>query len=66
MTYSAPLRIKVKLVLFDRDSNFEEVKDIKEGEVFMGEVPLMTDDASFIINGTETVSYTHLTLPTKA
>ena len=32
LTYSAPLRIKVKLVLFDRDSNFEEVKDIKEGE----------------------------------
>ena len=60
LTYSAPLRIKVKLVLFDRDSNFKEVKDIKEGEVFMGEVPLMTDDASFVINGTERVVVSQL------
>ena len=60
LTYAAPLRIKVKLVLFDRDSNFKEVKDIKEGEVFMGEVPLMTDDASFIINGTERVVVSQL------
>ena len=55
LSYSAPLRIKVKLVLYDRETNFKEVKDIKEGEVFMGEVPLMTDDGSFIINGTERV-----------
>ena len=60
LSYSAPLRIKVKLVLFDRDSNFKDVKDIKEGEVFMGEVPLMTDDASFIINGTERVVVSQL------
>ncbi len=60
LSYSAPLRIKVKLVLFDRDSNFKEVKDIKEGEVFMGEVPLMTNDASFIINGTERVVVSQL------
>ena len=60
LSYSAPLRIKVKLVLFDRDSNFKEVKDIKEGEVFMGEVPLMTEDASFIINGTERVVVSQL------
>tara|TARA_Y100000768_G_scaffold212578_1_gene160183 strand:- start:1815 stop:5798 length:3984 start_codon:yes stop_codon:yes gene_type:complete len=60
LTYSAPLRIKVKLVLFDRDSGFKEIKDIKEGEVFMGEVPLMTDDASFIINGTERVVVSQL------
>ena len=60
LSYSAPLRIKVKLVLFDRDTNFKEVKDIKEGEVFMGEVPLMTDDASFIINGTERVVVSQL------
>tara|TARA_B100000963_G_scaffold359599_1_gene387358 strand:- start:1026 stop:5087 length:4062 start_codon:yes stop_codon:yes gene_type:complete len=60
LSYSAPLRIKVKLVLFDRDSNFKEVKDIKEGEVFMGEVPLMTDDASFVINGTERVVVSQL------
>jgi DNA-directed RNA polymerase subunit beta len=49
------LRIKVKLVLYDRETNFKEVKDIKEGEVFMGEVPLMTSDASFVVNGTERV-----------
>ena len=60
LSYSAPLRIKVKLVLYDRDSNFKEVKDIKEGEVFMGEVPLMTNDASFIINGTERVVVSQL------
>ena len=60
LSYSAPLRIKVKLVLFDRESNFKDVKDIKEGEVFMGEVPLMTDDASFIINGTERVVVSQL------
>ena len=60
LTYSAPLRIKVKLVLFDRETNFKEVKDIKEGEVFMGEIPLMTDDASFIINGTERVVVSQL------
>ena len=55
LSFAAPLRIKVKLVLFDRETNFEEVKDVKEGEVFMGDVPLMTDDGSFIINGTERV-----------
>ena len=60
LSYSAPLRIKVKLVLYDRESNFKEIKDIKEGEVFMGEVPLMTNDASFIINGTERVVVSQL------
>ena len=60
LSYSAPLRIKVKLVLYDRESNFKDVKDTKEGEVFMGEVPLMTNDASFIINGTERVVVSQL------
>ena len=55
LTYSAPLRITVRLVIYDRETNFEKVKDVKEGEVFMGEVPLMTNDGSFIINGTERV-----------
>ena len=49
------MRITVRLVIYDRDTNFEEVKDVKEGEVFMGEVPLMTDNGSFVINGTERV-----------
>ena len=60
LSYSAPLRIKVKLVLYDRESNFQNIKDTKEGEVFMGEVPLMTNDASFIINGTERVVVSQL------
>ena len=55
LSYSAPLRIVVRLVIYDRDTNFQEVKDVKEGEVFMGEVPLMTDNGSFVINGTERV-----------
>jgi len=55
LSYSAPLRIKVRLVIYDRDTNFQEVKDVKEGEVFMGEVPLMTENGSFVINGTERV-----------
>jgi DNA-directed RNA polymerase subunit beta len=55
LTYAAPLRITVRLVIYDRETNFEKVKDVKEGEVFMGDVPLMTDDGSFIINGTERV-----------
>jgi DNA-directed RNA polymerase subunit beta len=55
LSFSAPLRITVRLVIYDRETNFEEVKDVKEGEVFMGEVPLMTDNGSFVINGTERV-----------
>jgi DNA-directed RNA polymerase subunit beta len=55
LSFSAPLRIKVRLVIYDRDTNFENVKDVKEGEVFMGEVPLMTENGSFVINGTERV-----------
>ena len=60
LSYSAPLRIKVRLVIYDKESNFEEVKDVKEGEVFMGEVPLMTSTGSFIINGTERVVVSQL------
>ncbi|MDA9044479.1 DNA-directed RNA polymerase subunit beta [Gammaproteobacteria bacterium] len=60
LSYSVPLRIKVKLVIYDRETNFKEVKDIKEGEVFMGEVPLMTPDASFVVNGTERVVVSQL------
>ena len=60
LSYSAPLRIKVKLVIYDRETTFKEVKDIKEGEVFMGEVPLMTPDASFVVNGTERVVVSQL------
>jgi len=55
LSYSAPLRITVRLVIYDRETNFQDVKDVKEGEVFMGEVPLMTENGSFVINGTERV-----------
>ena len=55
LSYSVPLRITVRLVIYDRETNFQNVKDVKEGEVFMGEVPLMTENGSFVINGTERV-----------
>ena len=55
LSYSVPLRITVRLVIYDRETNFQDVKDVKEGEVFMGEVPLMTENGSFVINGTERV-----------
>ncbi|MBO9469415.1 DNA-directed RNA polymerase subunit beta [Endozoicomonas sp. G2_2] len=57
MIYSAPLRVTVRLIIYDKDSkaNPKPVKDIKEQEVYMGELPLMTDTGTFIINGTERV-----------
>jgi DNA-directed RNA polymerase subunit beta len=44
ITYAAPLRVKVRLVIYDRESSNKAVKDIKEQEVYMGEMPLMTDN----------------------
>ena len=57
MTYSAPLKVKLQLAVFevDEDTGAKSVKDIKEQEVYMGEIPLMTDNGTFIINGTERV-----------
>src|SRR5699024_107385 len=57
MIYSAPLRVTIRLVIYDKDSkaNPKPVKDIKEQEVYMGEMPLMTNTGTFIINGTERV-----------
>ncbi|MDT0636150.1 DNA-directed RNA polymerase subunit beta [Spectribacter hydrogenoxidans] len=57
LTYSAPLRVTVRLVIYDKESkaNPKPVKDIREQEVYMGELPLMTDTGTFIINGTERV-----------
>ncbi|MAA74393.1 MAG: DNA-directed RNA polymerase subunit beta [Salinisphaeraceae bacterium] len=57
LTFSAPLRVTVRLVIYDKDSKAKPkpVKDIKEQEVYMGEMPLMTDTGTFIINGTERV-----------
>ncbi len=60
VTYSAPLRVKVRLVIYDRESSNKAIKDIKEQEVYMGEMPLMTDNGTFVINGTERVIVSQL------
>ena len=55
-TYAASLRVKLRLVLYDKGAGgTRSVKDIKEQEVYMGEIPLMTDTGTFIVNGTERV-----------
>ena len=61
-TYAAPLRVLVRLVIYDKESpvNAKVVKDIREQEVFMGELPLMTDNGTFVINGTERVVVSQL------
>jgi len=60
ITYAAPLRVKVRLVIYDRDSSTKAVKDIKEQEVYMGEIPLMTENGTFVVNGTERVIVSQL------
>jgi len=60
VTYSAPLRVKLRLVLFDKEAAPGTVKDIKEQEVYMGEIPLMTQNGTFVINGTERVIVSQL------
>ncbi len=59
-TYAVPLRVRVRLVLVDKDSVHKTIKDIKEQDVYMGEIPLMTDHGTFIINGTERVIVSQL------
>ena len=60
VTYSKPLRVKLRLVIFDKDAPAGTVKDIKEQEVYMGEIPLMTENGTFVINGTERVIVSQL------
>ncbi len=62
LTYSAPLRVKIRLVVLDKDAAGETkpIKDIREQEVFMGEIPLMTDVGTFVVNGTERVVVSQL------
>ena len=60
ITYAAPLRVKVRLIIYDRESSSKAIKDIKEQEVYMGEVPLMTDNGTFVVNGTERVVVSQL------
>jgi DNA-directed RNA polymerase subunit beta len=62
VTYAAPLRVKVRLVIYDKDApaDSQVVKDIKEQDVYMGEIPLMTRNGTFVINGTERVVVSQL------
>jgi DNA-directed RNA polymerase subunit beta len=62
MTYAVPLKVTVRLVVWDKDSETEgrSVRDIKEQEVYFGDIPLMTDNGTFIINGTERVIVSQL------
>jgi len=60
--YAAPLRVLVRLVIYDREApaSAKVVKDIKEQEIYMGEIPLMTDTGTFVVNGTERVIVSQL------
>src|SRR5690625_3763730 len=60
LTYASPLRAKVRLVIMEREVRTPTVKEVKEQEVYMGEMPLMTNTGSFIINGTERVIVSQL------
>ncbi|HHH45129.1 MAG TPA: DNA-directed RNA polymerase subunit beta, partial [Gammaproteobacteria bacterium] len=60
MTYAAPLRALVRLIIYDKEGANKSIKDIKEQEVYMGELPLMTDNGTFVINGTERVIVSQL------
>ncbi len=60
LTFASPLRAKVGLVILDRETGNEKIKEVKEQEVYMGEIPLMTTTGSFVINGTERVIVSQL------
>src|SRR3954471_4555605 len=60
LTYASPLRAKVRLVILDKDAPKPITKEVKEQEVYMGEIPLMTNTGSFVINGTERVIVSQL------
>jgi DNA-directed RNA polymerase subunit beta len=62
MSYSVPLKVKIRLTVFDKDADtgVSTIRDIKEEDVFFGEIPLMTDNGTFIINGTERVIVSQL------
>jgi DNA-directed RNA polymerase subunit beta len=60
LSYGAPLRVTVRLVIYDRESSTKAIKYVKEQEVYMGEIPLMTENGTFIVNGTERVIVSQL------
>ena len=61
-TFAAPLRVMVRLVIYDKDApaGSKSIKEVKDQEIYMGELPLMTDNGTFIINGTERVIVSQL------
>ncbi|MCH1493173.1 MAG: DNA-directed RNA polymerase subunit beta [Luminiphilus sp.] len=59
-TYACALRVKVRLIIYDKESSSKSIKDIKEQDVYMGEIPLMTENGTFVINGTERVIVSQL------
>ena len=59
-TYAVSLRVKVRLIIYEKESTAKVIKDIKEQEVYMGEIPLMTNSGTFVINGTERVVVSQL------
>jgi len=59
-TYACALRVKVRLIIYDKETSSKSIKDIKEQDVYMGEIPLMTDNGTFVINGTERVIVSQL------
>ncbi len=60
LTFASPLRARVRLVIMDREAPKDTIKEVKEQEVYMGEIPLMTTTGSFVINGTERVIVSQL------
>ncbi len=60
LTYAAPLRVQVRLVIYDKEGAKKAVKEVREQEVYLGEMPLMTDHGTFVINGTERVIVSQL------
>ena len=60
LTYASPLRARVRLTILDKEASKPTVKEVKEQEVYMGEIPLMTNTGSFVINGTERVIVSQL------
>ena len=60
LTYAAALRVRVRLIIYDRESSKKDVKEVKEQEVYMGTIPLMTEHGTFVINGTERVVVSQL------
>ena len=60
MTYAAPVKVTIRLVAWDDSGGSQSIRDVKEQEVYFGEIPIMTDNGTFIINGTERVIVSQL------